>query len=249
MLFSQKVNDMIDEVANLENLRKSWTKFFAEDDESNKIKGLPKKIEVLMFRRLRYAERNKNMALASVEKERIMLSNIGLLFFSKRKMGVWQGREKEDFIQDAFTIMDKCVRCFDHRKGFKFSTYAVRSILSEEHRLINKKKTCQVDISKQFGLCAEETPDGITSESAMVKDIIDGNLAKLSDIQLEVVKCRYYMNLTLKETATRIKEVNKTEKALTKERIRQIEDSGLRKLEEYISGRNLLKKERRATTV
>jgi RNA polymerase sigma factor (sigma-70 family) len=248
VLFSPKVNEMIDEVANLDNLRRSWTRFFA-DGESNKVKGLPKKVEVLMFRRLRHAERNKNEELARMEKERIVLSNIGLLFFSKRKMGVWQGREKEDFIQDAFTIMDRCVRSFDHRRGFKFSTYAVRSILSEEHRLVNKKKTCQVDISKQFGLCAKETPDSITSETSMMRDIIDGNLAKLADIQLEIIRCRYYMNLTLKETAVRIKEINKTDKVLTKERIRQIEAYGLKMLEDYITSHKLLKKERRLASV
>jgi DNA-directed RNA polymerase sigma subunit (sigma70/sigma32) len=57
------------------------------------------------------------------------------------------------------------------------------------------------------------------------------------------------MNLTLKETAVRIREVNKTDKVLTKERIRQIESHGLKKLESYITGHKLLKKERRLASV
>ena len=167
-------------------------------------------------------------------RSKIVASNMGLVLSMVQRV-TYPGVEFSDLISEGSMALLRSVEKFDCDRGFKFSTYACRSILKGFSRAAKQNYRYRSLFPAQLDTALEkdnstdadrmETHEELVDE---VKAIVRDNLADLSDVEQQVVKLRFSLNeeqdspLTLKEVGKRL--------CLTKERIRQIQNNALSKL-------------------
>ncbi len=144
-----------------------------------------------------------------------------------------------EIISEGNMALLRSIEKFNVERGFKFSTYACRSILKAFSRAMQKASRYRTRFPVEFEPDLEKS-DWIDQKRDMVvedcvdelKAIVDRNLADLSTVEETVIKRRFNWEqeddapLTLEEVGKII--------GVTKERVRQIQNKALAKIRQVL---------------
>ena len=244
-----------------------WTDFPEVSDEPRALQkhrtSVTPKEEVLLFLRYNYAcFRLAKLIEAQRRRRAVGRARQMLLWFERVQQGrsdlvhanmalvLAMGRrtripnvEFSEMISEGNMALLRSVEKFDVARGFKFSTYACRSILKSFNRLASKTGRYRMHCPTEFDPDLEngdqeDTKHDRQHEDAVdsLKEVLDGNRAELSDVEQIIVRERFGLNergkkRTLSEVGGMV--------GLTNERIRQIQNGALVKLREVLNDRYL----------
>jgi len=140
-----------------------------------------------------------------------------------------------EIVSEGNMALIRAVDKFDVGRGFKFSTYACRAILKAFSRTAMKHSKHRLRFPVEFEPDLEKS-DWIDKKRDMVeedcvdelKQIVDRNLAELSDVEQTVIRQRFNWN-EKQESPLTLEEVGRII-GVTKERVRQIQNKALIKI-------------------
>ena len=237
----------------------SWYKPTMEKPEDlgqKKSKAMSKEEERLMFLRYNYAKlrlENLRRSVASkgitqkiardimkwhhrvvFHQEYLVNANVALVL-AMLKIYRHEFTDFAEMISDGNAALLRSIEKFNVTLGFKFSTYACRSIIKSFSRCCVRAKRQQrrrhVDIQEAFEQTAWHEEQVNMQEGyylEQMRQIINGNEAKLSASELRVIKLRFGLRREGDHART-LEEVGKLV-GVTKERVRQIQNNALSKL-------------------
>lgn len=146
-----------------------------------------------------------------------------------------------DMVSEGNLALLRSVDKFDCTRGFKFSTYACRAILKAFSRVASRTARyrgyfpTEFDPTLEKSDFADQVRKSIESDCVSeLKSILGGNLAKLNEIEQQVIKARFAIDeepVDVSEDA-RAKTLEQVGEMIgvTKERVRQIQNKALSKL-------------------
>lgn len=168
-------------------------------------------------------------------RETIAEYNVALVLAMARKFE----RSRLDFsemIAEGNLALVRSIEKFDAGRGFKFSTYACRSILKAFSRLGEKttryRKLFPVEANPDFERsdhAERKAAEQAESCAQHVARLLDHNAAGLSDLEAEVIRQRFGFDEETADQPSTLLQVGKRI-GLTKERVRQIQNRALKKL-------------------
>lgn len=191
----------------------------------------------LMSRRRRQSNRRREQVAlwlerARVARETIIHANLPLApAMAKRKLVM--GVEFADMVSEAYMAILRCVERFDVARGFKFSTYACRSILACFHRMGSKAQTYRKHMPVNFEPSMESTDSNQrtldrqrSNALESVRQVLRHNAAELTDVECRILMLRFpgpdRQRLPLWKVGKQV--------GLSNERVRQLEIRSLDKL-------------------
>ena len=169
---------------------------------------------------------------------KIVNANLALVVAMAKRMQV-AGVEFAELISEGNMALLRSVEKFDASRGFKFSTYACRSILTCFHRLCGKARRQRERFPVEFDARLEKSDQserrheddrGYAIET--VRRILLDNRAELSAMEHRIILERFPM--VSGEKARTLAEVGQLV-GLTNERVRQIEKKSLIKIREAMA--------------
>jgi RNA polymerase primary sigma factor len=140
-----------------------------------------------------------------------------------------------EIVSEGNMALMRAVDKFNVDKGFKFSTYACRAILKAFSRTAMKSSRYKTHFPVEFEPEMEKSDwsdrkRDLVEEDCVdeLKQIVDRNLAELSDVEQTVIRRRFNWKQA-EETPLTLEEVGKII-GVTKERVRQIQNKALLKI-------------------
>jgi RNA polymerase sigma factor (sigma-70 family) len=176
-------------------------------------------------------------------REQIVESNMPLITAMLKRFR-FEKRDPDELISDGEVTLLRCVDKFDCSRGYKFSTYACRSLLKCFARVgVNRRhreSRCLVGFDPELEPSdfADRKHEEAESEFLLrLRRVMLTNGARLTAREQMVIRWRFLAGggprgprpLTLKQAGNQI--------GVTRERIRQIEDIALRKLRRALDDR------------
>jgi len=175
--------------------------------------------------------------------DNIVVANLGLALAMMKRIYVNGRFSKGDGLQEANYAVLRATRKFDVSRGWKFSTYACNAVwralgrwASKESKLAQKSPVSYDDTfdNRQIESDVEERLD-LNFMRSKLRKCLDENHAQLSSQEERVIRLRFgFMNgedaqpMTLEKVGIAI--------ALTKERVRQIQERALHKISSSVGG-------------
>jgi RNA polymerase sigma factor (sigma-70 family) len=144
-----------------------------------------------------------------------------------------------EIVSEGNMALLRAVDKFNIDRGFKFSTYACRAILKAFSRTAQKHSRHRQRFPVEFEPDLEKSDWSDKKRDAVeddlvdeLKQIVDRNLAHLSNIEQTVLRQRFNWNQQ-QETPLTLEEVGRII-GVTKERVRQIQNKALNKIRRLI---------------
>ena len=200
-------------------------RLLAKRSASN-IRALHKDIDLWHFRMMDCKETlaRANMALVVAMAKRTRIPNV----------------EFAELVSEGNMAMLRSIEKFDVSRGFKFSTYACRSILKSFNRLATKTARYRRLFPTEFDPELEKSDGDVhrheverRDSAEEVREVLMGSRAGLSSLERKVLVERFGIGSSGHKPMT-LAEVGKTV-GLTNERVRQIQNSALAKLRAVMS--------------
>ena len=143
-----------------------------------------------------------------------------------------------ELISEGNMALLRSVDKFDCGRGFKFSTYACRAILKSFSRVAMRVSRHRGRFPIEFDPAIERSDYLERKREAIVTDCVDDlkeillrNLADLSDVERTVIRERFALSSTDRESASpKTLEQVGVIIGVTKERVRQIQNKALKKI-------------------
>ena len=166
-------------------------------------------------------------------RNRIAIANIGLVVSTARRMRCTV-LDLQEAISAGHLALLRSIERFDCARGYKFSTYACQGIFqrilhaAEAVRNYNRRFVAEYEPSlDKADLQTQRHAEQLGDLAGALDLVWRGNKAKLSDLEREVLRCRFALGqqgnpMTLKAVGAVI--------GITKERVRQIQKRALAKL-------------------
>ena len=140
-----------------------------------------------------------------------------------------------EIVSEGNMALLRAVDKFNVERGFKFSTYACRAILKAFSRTALKSSRYKTRFPVEFEPDYEKSDwtdrkrDAVQEDCVdELKQIVDRNLAELSDVEQTVIRRRFNWEQT-EESPLTLEEVGQII-GVTKERVRQIQNKALTKI-------------------
>lgn len=167
-------------------------------------------------------------------RDTLVVSNLGLVFSMGRRTGIFAGGDVSELLTEGFSAIMRAVDGFNLDKGFKFSTYACRSVIQSMNRekakmvkRLQKEFPSSLDITPD---CKIETPDdGWEASLRDLKLVLSENRARLNANEKLVIEHRFFNGKKLHEVGPLL------QGRLTKERVRQIQNKAINKIKEALN--------------
>lgn len=168
----------------------------------------------------------------------VVNANLALVLAMARRTKV-PGVDLNELISEGNMALLRSIEKFDAARGFKFSTYACRAILKSFNRLATKtgrySSRFPVEYDPDMEMGDNDAFRHAEAEEALIEGLqlaIKDNRANLTDVERQVIVERYGLEnegqkLTLSQVGEHI--------GLTNERVRQVQNHGLRKLRRYLN--------------
>ena len=141
-----------------------------------------------------------------------------------------------ELVSEGNMALLRAVEKFDIGRGFKFSTYACRSILKAFSRISIKNSRYRQVFALAFDPAMETSNYQELRRADVEKDVVEDlqriigeNRAQLSDVEQKVIQTRFAVNGARNAAAMTLEEVGRVI-GVTKERVRQIQNDALEKL-------------------
>lgn len=156
------------------------------------------------------------------------------------------GVDYSDLISEGSMALMRSVDKFDWARGFKFSTYACRSILKAFSRVATRTSRYRGHFPTEFDPTLEKTDIAETRRKDVEETFVDDlrsimgrNLAKLTDVEEKVIRARFALESNGNDAAGDEPRSHTLEQVgemigVTKERVRQIQNKALAKLREVL---------------
>ena len=178
---------------------------------------------------------------ASAIRDQIAETNLALVLAMAKRVRLGEG-DYPDLIGEGNMALMRSVDKFDCARGFKFSTYACRAILKAFSRHGIKLAKHRQRFPVEFDPALEEG-DGVATarvdaerqDAAEVRDIVESNRACLSDVERAVVMHRFALEGADSRRQPTLAQVGRLV-GLTKERVRQIQNTALAKIRAALEG-------------
>lgn len=168
---------------------------------------------------------------AQALRDKIVRANMRLVFSIAKKM-VTGDHPFDELLSDGIVILMKAVEKFDYDRGFRFSTYAYRSIVrnaSRSFQNVQKRRRRQTNLGGDLlQTVAAEAPGGLEERNWQALQAGVAQLMKQLDRREQfIVGARFSLGIhrrkhALQELAKRL--------GISKERVRQLERRALDKL-------------------
>jgi RNA polymerase primary sigma factor len=178
---------------------------------------------------------------ASAIRDQIAETNLALVLAMAKRVRLGEG-EYPDLIGEGNMALMRSVDKFDCARGFKFSTYACRAILKAFSRHGIKVAKHRQRFPVEFDPALEDGDGAATArvdaerqDAAEVRDIVETNRAQLSDVERAVVMHRFALEGADARRQPTLAQVGRLV-GLTKERVRQIQNSALAKIRAALEG-------------
>ena len=159
-----------------------------------------------------------------------------------------------EIVSEGNMALLRAVDKFNVERGFKFSTYACRAILKAFSRTAQKHSRHRVRFPVEFEPEQEKSKWSEEKHTAVegdlvdeLKQIVDRNLAQLSNIEQTVIKQRFNWDQR-QETPLTLEQVGRII-GVTKERVRQIQNKALIKIRRLVEDGVLKPREMPATAL
>ncbi|MGB9626322.1 MAG: sigma-70 family RNA polymerase sigma factor [Phycisphaerae bacterium] len=216
--------------------------------------------EQLLFRRLNYARRQMYRILAAhagkrlsgrqtrmllawahrslMARSEIVQANVPLVLAMAKRTRL-SGVDFGDLISEGNMALLRSVDKFDCSRGFKFSTYSCRAILKSFSRVAMRTSRYRGRFPTEFDPTLEKSDflehkrDDVVHECiSELRDILNNNLADLSDIEQTVIRERFALAPSVSDQPATPKTLEQVGALIgvTKERVRQIQNKALQKI-------------------
>ena len=173
----------------------------------------------------------------------IVRANTSLVMAMARRTKT-AGVELGDLVSEGNLALLRCVDKFDCSRGFKFSTYACRAIMSGFARLGAKSARYRNQFPAPFDPTFERSDYAERKREDEAEDCVSGlrlilnnNSAELSKVEQRVINARFALDKIGRKTPTgrpRTLEQVGALLGVSKERVRQIQNRALQKLRTVI---------------
>jgi RNA polymerase sigma factor (sigma-70 family) len=241
----------------------AWTSFPEGDDEAprtSKRAALSGKEEAAMFLRYNYARYRLGRLLAKHAgaadraqrreidlwhrrmmdcKETLARANMALVVAMAKRTRI-PNVEFSELVSEGNMAMLRSIEKFDVSRGFKFSTYACRSILKSFNRLATKTGRYRRLFPTEFDPELEKSDGDVHRHEVEQRDSVEevremlrSRRTGLSELERKVLVQRFAIGSSARQAMT-LAEVGRTV-GLTNERVRQIQNSALAKLRAVMS--------------
>jgi RNA polymerase primary sigma factor len=179
--------------------------------------------------------------VASRLRDQIAETNLALVLAMAKRVRLGEG-EFADLIGEGNMALMRSVDKFDCGRGFKFSTYACRAILKAFSRHGIKVAKHRQRFPVEFDPALEQgegvaaiRAEGERQDVAELREIVETNRADLSEVERAVVMHRFALEGSDQGRPPTLAQVGRLI-GLTKERVRQIQNTALEKLRMAIEG-------------
>jgi RNA polymerase primary sigma factor len=173
-------------------------------------------------------------------KENIARANMALVVAMAKRTRI-PNVEFSELVSEGNMALLRSIEKFDVSRGFKFSTYACRSILKSFNRLATKTGRYRRLFPTEFDPELEKSDQEVLRDEMAHRDSLEelrealvGARAGLSRVERQVLVERYAIGGGAERVRT-LAEVGKVV-GLTNERVRQIQNSALAKLRAVMAG-------------
>ena len=180
-------------------------------------------------------------AIANQYREQLAETNLALVLAMAKRVRLGEG-EFADLIGEGNMALMRSVDKFDCGRGFKFSTYACRAILKAFSRHGIKVAKHRQRFPVEFDPALEQgegvaaiRAEGERQDVAELREIVETNRADLSEVERAVVMHRFALEGSDQGRPPTLAQVGRLI-GLTKERVRQIQNTALEKLRMAIEG-------------
>lgn len=176
------------------------------------------------------------ISLWHIIREYIVEQNIGLVYSTIGKFGPHK-LDSDDLLSDAMFGLTRAVHRFSPWRGYKFSTYAcnviIRALVRHNKRETRYQQLFPVHYDVPFERPARLRQGNVTEELLVerLSRVLDRNLGGLTELETNIINQRFTEG---EERRSTFREIGNAV-GLSKERIRQMQNTALVKLRDTLA--------------
>lgn len=169
-----------------------------------------------------------------VIREYIVQKNLGLVYTMMRRYR-FRDLDRDEMLSEGLFALARSVERFNPWRGFRFSTYVCNSIVRAWGRRGERETRYRRMLPVAYSVAIEEPPridKGAELYAERLQLALSGNLADLTQRESSVLADRFPAHSDVRQTLQQVAR----SMGLSKERVRQIQNTALKKLRIVLEG-------------